>query len=84
MTIQKIVATTAVVASLICGSVAPASAQPAPVATSSDNNTAEGVMIGLALVGLFMLLKPGGPKAPRAQVSQSGGKTQGSFSLLKF
>lgn len=58
-----------------------ASPVPAP-ATSSSNGAA--ALLGLAAIGLFVMVVTGSKTPTGGTVTKNGGKINGSFPLLKF
>jgi len=84
MNLRKISATALVAASLTLTSVAPVSAQVVPASPTSSSNNGGLILLGLAAIGLIVLATTGSKAPSGGTVTQNGGKTSGSFSLLKF
>ncbi len=85
MSLRKISAAAVIAASLALTNVAPASAGvPATSTPTSSGSNGEKALIGLAILGLIALVTSGSKTPASGTVTQSGGNTSGSFTLLKF
>ena len=84
MSLPKFFTAATVAASLTMASVAPVSAGGVPTPAPSSSNTAEKALITFALIGLFAWITNDSKKSSNATVTQNGGNTSGSFTVLKF